>query len=284
MSDMTEARSTSSAVIPNRSLIRLSGEAARPWLHDLVTTDIAALKAGEIAGGALLSPQGKILFDFLVAPIGDADLLIDIRSDIADDFVRRLTMYRLRAKVSISQPCAVVAVVSQEAGDGAMRDLRFPVPLFRRHSKDATGDALVHDTLRIRHGIAESGADYVLGDAFPHDANFDQTKSVGFRKGCYVGQEVVSRMQHRATARRRPVVLAGNGLAPGLAVMAKDGDREIALGSVGTVAGGHALAILRIDRLAETMDGGLPIMAGGNPVTATLPEGVSYRLEAGSDG
>ena len=121
-------------------------------------------------------------------------------------------------------------------------------------TRDAAAD---WHAFRIAHGVAESGADYALGDAFPHDVLLDQNGGVGFRKGCYVGQEVVSRMQHRGTARRRVLIVDGDGdlPAPGTEIIA--GGR--AIGTLGSVAGGVGLAIVRIDQVKDAMDAGTPI-------------------------
>ena len=123
-------------------------------------------------------------------------------------------------------------------------------------------------SFRIANGVAESGADYALGDAFPHDVLLDQMDGVGFRKGCYVGQEVVSRMQHRGTARRRVLIVSGENLpASGTEIVANGR----ALGTLGSTAGGKGLAILRIDRVKDALDAGVPIEAGGVPVTVAIP-------------
>jgi folate-binding protein YgfZ len=127
--------------------------------------------------------------------------------------------------------------------------------------------------LRIENGVAELGSDYAAQDAFPHDVNFDQTGGVSFRKGCYVGQEVVSRMQHRGTARKRLLVIAAaSPLEPGADLVA--GGR--AAGKLGTPAGNRALAIARLDRVKEANDAGQPLVASGVAVSASLPPGVSY--------
>ena len=150
--------------------------------------------------------------------------------------------------------------------------------MFRSAAPGSSGQRAGYDTLRIARGVAESGRDYALGDVFPHDINFDQIGGVSFRKGCYVGQEVVSRMQHRGTARRRVLIASpdsglpdGDGPRPILA-----GEREI--GTLGTVAGKDGLAIVRLDRLADAMESGLTVTADGIALTFRLPDGVGYPL------
>ncbi|TIO54272.1 MAG: folate-binding protein YgfZ, partial [Mesorhizobium sp.] len=201
------------ALLKDRALISVSGQDAEHFLQNILTTDLDALGAGEAKPGALLSPQGKILFDFLISRAGENGFRLECRTDIADDFVRRLMLYRLRAKAEIAkQDQALVTVAWDDdstasfADSTSLADTRFREVEVRRTYDGAvqdSGDAGAWRALRIANGIAESGSDYQLGDAFPHDVLLDETGGVGFKKGCYVGQEVVSRMQHRGTARRR---------------------------------------------------------------------------------
>ncbi|MCO6050710.1 folate-binding protein YgfZ [Mesorhizobium sp. RP14(2022)] len=273
-----------SAILSNRALLRLSGEDAASFLQNLVTTDIDLIGNDEIRASALLSPQGKVMFDFLVSRDGE-ELLLETRADIAADLAKRLTLYKLRAKVVISQPEQVVAKVfwdddSASVMSGSKRDTRFKGLVVWRVYLDA-GQSSNEDEwnrLRIASGVVESGSDYALGDAFPHDISFDQNSGVGFGKGCFVGQEVVSRMKHRGTARRRVLILEGSDALPVTGTDVTANGRP--LGSLGTVDGNKALAILRIDRVADALNGALAILAGSVPVTASLPPDVSYSFPA----
>ena len=137
----------------------------------------------------------------------------------------------------------------------------------------AGGDASAWHAFRIASGIAESGADYALGDAFPHDVLLDQMDGIGFRKGCYVGQEVVSRMQHRGTARRRVLVVSGAPLpAQGTEIVSNG--RPI--GMLGSTADGKGLAILRIDRVKDALDAGTAIEADGVPLSVAIPDWAAF--------
>jgi tRNA-modifying protein YgfZ len=268
------------SVISGRSLISVSGPDAQAWLQNLITADIDAQPAESANGAALLTPQGKILFDFLVMKDAEGALNLDMRSDQAAALAQRLTFYRLRAKVEIGMPRDTSI---QVASTGDVRDLRFSVPVFRSNTANAPVDAAPFDALRIANGVAESGSDYVLGDAFPHDINLDQTGGVGFRKGCYVGQEVISRMQHRGTARRRIVIAEGESDLPLAFTPLVSAGREI--GHLGTVQGRSALAMLRLDRLADAAKAGNTVTADGVAMTFRLPPGATFPLhpEAGSD-
>jgi folate-binding protein YgfZ len=264
------------STLSNRSLIRVSGAEAAHFLHNLVTCDIEGLQPGGLSSGALLTPQGKILFDFLVSREGGG-FVLDFRSDIAAEFAKRLKFYRLRAKVDIDiQEQALVCVSWQsDSGEGGLADGRFgsDAPVFRRYGAKAGGEETDYLRLRIENGIAECGSDYTSDDAFPHDVNLDQTGGVSFAKGCYVGQEVVSRMQHRGTARRRVLTAeADSELEAGAPVSA--GGR--AIGALGSALENRALALARIDKAKDAIDAGTEILAGGIPIRLSLPPRATF--------
>jgi folate-binding protein YgfZ len=271
------------ARLDDRAIVSVTGPDAEHFLQNIVTADLDALEADVAKPSALLTPQGKILFDFLISRNGPDSFRLECRADIADDFVRRLILYRLRAKIEISKQDESLVTVAwgsdsppSEIDSSWLRDTRFAntAPAWRSYvAQPAEGETQVWQAFRIDNGVAESGADYALGDAFPHDVLLDQMGGVGFRKGCYVGQEVVSRMQHRRTARRRVLIVAGDPLpAPGAEVIANG--RPI--GALGSVAGGKGLAILRIDRVKEALDAGAPIEAEGVPVSVAIPPWATF--------
>jgi folate-binding protein YgfZ len=277
------------AHLEDRALLTVSGPDAEHFLQNLIATDLSILKENEVLPGALLSPQGKILFDFLVSRTADGVFRLECRADIADDFVRRLMLYRLRAKVDIAAapiPIAVIWALDGKTPNDpqTLTDSRFGGAVFRRYdpplpAADATPEEW--NARRIARGIAESGADYVLGDAFPHDVLLDQASGIGFQKGCYVGQEVVSRMQHRGTARRRVLIVKGERPLPAPGAEVSAGGR--ALGALGSVAGCNGLAIVRIDRVKDAIDRGDVIMAGDAPVALTIPEWAKFSYPPSAD-
>ena len=262
-------------LLDDRSVISVSGPEARHFLQGLVTCDMDKVAPEAPAFGALLTPQGKILFDFLVVESGDG-FLLDAPRDKAAELVKRLGFYRLRAKVQIEdrsadargdEALAVVALLGEVASpvDAVLYvDPRNPA-LGRRvilpavdARKRASAGADVYEAQRIACGVPSGGVDFAYGDAFPHETNMDWLHGVAFDKGCYVGQEVVSRMQHRGLARKRVLKVELDGeAAPGAEIRAG----EIAIGVLGGVLGGHGLATIRPDRLSEAQD--LPLLAGG---------------------
>ncbi len=267
-----------SALLSDRAIVAVSGEDAETLLNRLITSSVSAVRGYDSARyAALLSPQGKILFDFLVCRGRDA-LWLDCRRDQAADLVRKLTMYRLRAK-------AVIAVKPDlaVAADWGGRLLEAPGICFRdpRHnnlgirivasvSKLAFFDQSASDYCahRIGLGVPEGGTDWVYGDTFLHDANFDLLHGVDFDKGCYVGQEVVSRVHHRASARKRivHVKFLGEPQAVGTELLAG----EVRLGQLTSLAGHEGLASARIDRLTEVASAASPITVGGTLVEIRL--------------
>lgn len=287
-------------VLSARAFVTVSGPDAEHLLQSILTTDLAALPQGVARPGALLTPQGKILFDFLIGRDGADGFMLECRGAIADDFMRRLTLYKLRAKLSIgrrdeslvavswrdeSSPSPAGAAASRADAAG-LRDARFPEALgvTRRPVADAAagGDLAAWTKLRIAHGVAESGSDYALSDAFPHDVLYDQNGGVGLRKGCYVGQEVVSRMHHRGTARRRVLIAKSGADLPeaGTAVLAQGRPA----GTLGSVAGSAGLAIVRIDKVKAAMDAGEAVTAGGVALALSIPPGMGFTFPEASAG
>lgn len=264
------------AFLENQSRIAVNGPDAHEFLQGLITTDLDTLQPGAAAPGALLTPQGKIFFFFLISKESDG-FSIEIESSEAATFTKRLTLYKLRAKVEISaaEATGTIALWDEPAPQGALKDLRFEkagIDLYRLPGNSefaGGGDRGAYDALRIDACIPEPGADFALQDAFPHDVLFDKSGGVSFKKGCYVGQEVVSRMQHRATARRRVVRVEADRALPASGSELTAGAKS--LGQLGTVAGSKALAIIRIDRAGAAISGGVQICAGDIPVSVTLP-------------
>lgn len=269
-----------SAFLADRRLIRVSGTGAEEFLNNLITADVENLAEGEARASALLTPQGKILFDFLIARDG-TDYLIETGAAEQDALLRRLTMYKLRAPVDLkSEATEGVSVFwNENAPEAGIKDGRFAktgVDLFRVPGASASGDAAAYDALRVEHGIAESGRDYALQDAFPHDVLMDVNDGVSFRKGCFVGQEVVSRMKHRGTARRRVVTVSAEGPLPATGTEITANGKPV--GTLGTVCGNNALAIVRIDRIADALAAGTPLLAENATITVALPawSGLSF--------
>ncbi len=263
----------SSAFLNDRAFIHVSGTGATDFLQNLITPDLDSLPAGEARPGALLTPQGKIMFEFLIWRDGEGYVL-ETGGDQQDALLRRLTMYKLRAPVDLKAGEAKGASVfwDEAAPEDAIKDSRFAkasLELYRLPGHSASADASSYDGLRIANGIVVAGIDYPLSDAFPHDVLMDVNDGVSFKKGCFVGQEVVSRMKHRGTARRRVVTVTAEADLPATGTDILTGGKPI--GTLGTVIGKQGLAIIRTDRAADAMASGTDITTGGIAVTVALP-------------
>lgn len=258
------------AILTSRGIIRISGPDAESWLQGLVTNDVANIAPGEARFAALLSPQGKILFDFFVFRDGH-DLLLDCLQERAADLVKRLSMYKLRSNVTISDFSdseTVEAVWGDNDPPGGVyyRDprhgdlgWRLVVPRPGPSSGGVANDN--YERHRITCGVPRSGYDFGWDDTFPHEANMDKLNGIDFKKGCYIGQEVVSRVEHRGTARKRIVKVRIHGEHPprlGTEISAGD----IRIGVMGSAHGDRGLAMLRLDRVEDAKAKGVELKAG----------------------
>ena len=270
------------ALLPDRGAVKVAGDDARKFLNGLATADIGKVEPGRPRFTALLTPQGKIIADFIMAEAEAADgggFFLDCPRPLASTLVERLNFYKLRAKVVAEDLSAILGVMAIWDGDGDTEyGLCYPDPrlpdlgmrcmlpphLASQAAADLGADFLgadAYEAHRIALGVPRGGLDFIYGDAFPHETVMDQLHGVDFDKGCFVGQEVVSRIEHRGIARTRvvPVAYDGAAPAPGVAVMA--GDKNV--GTMGSARNGRGLASLRLDRVDDALAAGTALMAGG---------------------
>lgn len=275
--------------LADRGVVKVVGEDARHFLQNLVTSHVEDLAPGEARWFGLLTPQGKILFDGIAVAMPEergGGYLVDVARDQAEAMAKRLNFYKLRARViveDLSETLGVGVVWGGEAPPAGL-GIAFADPrlaelgtriIAERERIASLGDiAADWHAHRVRLGVPEGGRDFPWNDAFPHEALMDQLAGVAFDKGCYVGQEVVSRMHHRKTARTRivPVTFEGEGPAEGAQVLT--GDKVS--GRIGSVVAGRALASLRIDRAAEAVADGNPITADSVTLTLDRPAFVTF--------
>jgi tRNA-modifying protein YgfZ len=289
------------AILPDRGVVKVAGEDARGFLHGLVSADILNLTPGAARFCALLSPQGKIFADFLVteAPAEDGGgFFLDVPRALAKPLTDKLNLYKLRSRVLVEDLSDILGVLAAWDGSStgafglAYPDPRLPalglrVMLQPHRAPDAAAalgaalvDAGAYDRHRVALGIPSGGVDFRYGDAFPHEADMDQLGGVDFDKGCYVGQEVVSRMEHRGIARTRTVVVRFEGTAPAAGESVMAGDRQV--GTMGSAAAGHGLALLRLDRVADALSRGEELVAGGVVIRPLKPEWARFAFPDGA--
>jgi folate-binding protein YgfZ len=285
------------ALLPDRGVVKVVGDDARAFLNGLFTTDIGRVGPDNACFAALLTPQGKIIVDVIVveAPAEDGGgFFLDVPKALAKACVDRLNFYKLRAKVMIEDLSDVLGVMAAWEGDAiteyglCYRDPRLPAlgrrvmlpPHLAAEAAADLGAELVpsspFEAHRIALGVPRGGLDFIYGDAFPHEADMDQLHGVDFHKGCFVGQEVVSRMEHRGNARTRIVPVAYDGFAPeaGAAVTAA----EKSVGTFGSSAGGRALAMLRLDRADDALSAGHALVAGAVTLRLVKPDWARFAF------
>jgi folate-binding protein YgfZ len=277
--------------LDDRAVLRLSGADARNFLQGIITNDIAGVTQAHAIYAALLSAQGKYLHDFFIAQAGDA-FLIDAEAARLDDLVRRLNLYKLRAKLTIERTdFAVVAVIGDAVADslglarerGAAKPLDGGVAFVDPRLVDAGARIVApvaalpafaaatradYDAVRLRLGLPDGTRDLLPDKSFILENGFEELAGVDFDKGCYVGQEVTARMKHRALVRKRlvPVAIEGPAPAPGTPVT-RDG---IEVGEIRSAQDGRGLALIRIDAV------GGPLNAGATAVTPQKPAWANF--------
>lgn len=249
--------------LSDRAVIAVSGPQARPFLQGLVTNDVENLTPGQPLYAALLSAQGKILFDFLLFAEGD-DVLIDVQMQQRPGLVQRLTLYKLRAQVTI-EPRNDRIVIADEGPDDPRLAVLGQRSIVAADVETVDGADAYHDW-RWTHGVPEA-ADFGSEKVFAMDGGLDELHAISFTKGCYVGQELTARMKHRGTDRKRllPFSAPESEITAGAALTAGG----IEIGSVMSSYGDAGFALVRLDRLAETTG---PITAAGAEVSIVKPE------------
>jgi folate-binding protein YgfZ len=252
-----------------RSLIAVTGPDARPFLQNLLTQDLDRLGATSVTYSALLSPQGKISADMFVWARADG-LLLDVDPTRSADLMRRLSMYKLRANVALADLSEELdVVVSDAAFDGGVSDPRLAALGFRGAATKADASSASIEERRIALGVPDLVRDAQPEEVFAGEALLEELNGVAFDKGCFVGQENVSRMKRRATTRKKfcPVVFEGDEIAFGTPVLA--GEAEI--GSVRTGIAGRAIALLRLDRALDAAAAGKTLTAAGREIRLDPP-------------
>jgi folate-binding protein YgfZ len=278
------------ALLPDRGVVKIAGDDARKFLNGLITSDIAKVDPAHAAFAALLTPQGKIIADFILAEAEPADgggFFLDCPRALAPMLVQRLNFYKLRAKVTIEDLSDILGVMAiwhaagtSECGlcyaDPRLSELgsrcMLPPHLVNQAAAELGAELIeapAYEAHRIALAIPRGGLDFVYGDAFPHETDMDQLNGVDFAKGCFVGQEVVSRIEHRGTARTRVVAVSFDNFAPDAGTPVSAGQKSV--GTLGSTAQGRGLAMLRLDRVADALAAGERLTAGGVELRALKP-------------
>lgn len=258
--------------LPSRAVFSVKGEGAKDFLQNLVTADIEDLEPGQALYSALLQPQGKILFDFFILA-EDGRYAIDCSRAQKADLLKRLTFYKLRAKVTLEDSDEEVGVAAVKPAFGLSftdpRAAQLGARIIAELGSLPEADDEAYRGGRIRLGLADSDEDIGSGELFPHEANLDQLGAVSFKKGCFIGQEVVSRMEHRGTARSRIMPIHTPKSAPPKGTQITAGNK--AIGSVLSSTNGDALALIRLDRLKDAVEAQEALLTEAGPVHVRKP-------------
>jgi folate-binding protein YgfZ len=237
--------------MPNRRILRLSGSDTDSFLQGLVTNDIDGLESG-LVYAALLTPQGKFLADFFLKRDGDA-IYLDVAEEIAEGFVKRLSMYKLRADVAIEDSGLNLQRGTGPTPEGALPDPRHPDLGWRAYTTEAEADdGTDWNAIRVQHCIPETGIE-LTPDSYVLESRFEALNGVDFKKGCYVGQEVTARMKHKTELRKGLRRVQVDGTAPVGTEITSGGKPA---GTLFTQSNGHGIAYLRFDRANGDMQAG----------------------------
>ena len=257
--------------LDHRALIRLDGADSVSFLEDLITSSVADLPERTARHGALLTPQGRVLFDLVVAREGDA-LLLECDRGQHDALVSKLKLYRMRLPVGIEADDRQVMAVEGEVEDG-YRDTRFAAGVMRFYRADppaVVADADAWKRLRWLDGIAEGTAEIPPEKALPLEMRLDLDGGINFEKGCYIGQEVTARTRHRGLVKRSyaPVRIDGPVEAPA-PILADGRDAGTLFSAIEDNEGMLGLASIRLEHLG----GDAPLLSAGERTVAPfLPE------------
>lgn len=249
------------ARLDSRALIAVTGPDARPFLHNLLTQDVETLTASEVRFSALLTPQGKLLFDLFLHGTHDG-VLVECVADRRPALLQRLSMYRLRADVGIAMDeTPVFAAWETDAG---APDPRL-AGLGRRGIGDIATDATEDDwrARQLAFGVPDPTADTRQDADYPIEADWDLLNGIDFRKGCFIGQEIASRMKRRGTIKSRLAPIVFDGPPPTFGAEILNG--ELRAGEVRSGVDGLAMALLRLDRITGDLT------VEGRPARADLP-------------
>ena len=262
------------AHLSNRAVIRLSGDDRRSFLQGLISQDVESLTENQAIFATLLTPQGKILFDFFVIEDSDA-LLIDCHATTAESLLKRLTLYKLRAAVSLALEPDLSVLAAQEpmseTGAVVYRDPRLDALGWRAVSLHKAADGVAdYDARRMALGVPECERDFAADDIFLLDVNYDALNAVNYKKGCFVGQEVTSRMKRKGSVRKRTLIATFDGAAPAKGAPISAGESTI--GEILSAVDGVALALIRLDRWEKAQEAQSSPICEERPLQLTVPD------------
>ncbi|WP_421857677.1 YgfZ/GcvT domain-containing protein [Oceanicaulis sp.] len=259
--------------LPDRAVLAITGPDARSFLQRVITHGPEGVTPERAMLSALLTPQGKVLADLIIFDDGEGGLFFDVPASEAEALLKRFTLYRLRSDAALDLRDDLSVIAARGEGEAELRTVALAASPDPRHTAigwraiapagGPASDLDAYHTARITAGAPEMSADFGPSEVFSTDVNHDLLGGIDYKKGCFVGQEVASRMHRKGGVRKRTLRLSSNTQAqPGDPVQAGD----VSLGAVSSAAPGCALARLRVDRLKDALADGAPLTLGGAPV------------------
>lgn len=282
--------------LPSRALLRLTGADATEWLQGLITNDVERLDTDGALYAALLSPQGKILFDFLIYRAADS-LLIDCEASARDALMKRLSMYKMRSDVTLT-PEPDLGVLSsctpldaslahveiavrdprlEELGFRMVGDLARMASDYEEQDHSVDGEDVYRDYL-LKLGVPNGEADFAPGKAYPLESNFDELNGISFTKGCFIGQEVAARMKHKTDLKKRILPVVSDGAMPEPGTQIRAGDAKA--GDILSGSGSSGLALMRLAEWRAAMAQDIPLETNGVRVRVNTPEWLNLKEDA----
>jgi folate-binding protein YgfZ len=279
---------------PHRSVIAVGGPDRVAFLQGLISNDTTKVASGQAIWAALLTPQGRFLNEMFVADGGDGTLLLETERERAAALARKLSVYKLRSKVTVEdrgETLEVAVAYGVEAasavplpGAVAFVDPRLPELGIRVIAPRGTAAGLLeargfspaplqsYDELRVKLGVPDGSRDLVVEKALLLENGFDELNGVDWQKGCYMGQELTARTKYRALIRKRLFPVRVEGALPEPGAPVRLGEQEV--GELRSGVGGHALAMLRVDvaRSGQALSAGETRLVAEIPHWMKLPE------------
>lgn len=275
------------AILSCRDVFLVNGPEAGDFLQGLISNDLGLLDQGNAIHAALLSPQGKLLYEFFVSRNADNGFYIDCSRLHKPELIKRLQFYRLRAKVNIAEPDPALSVAAlwgktidhlpaHLSVEKTYPDPRLPEMGYRSLISRKKIDQLMEQAdedgyhrHRIALGVPDGSVDIATQNLFPHEANFDQLNGISFQKGCFIGQEVIARTEHRGLTRKRIVPVTTEGAVP---VPGSDITLEgRVIGTLLSHSGNQALALIHLEKTGKALAQDRPVMAGEARLIPRLP-------------
>ncbi len=281
--------------LPDRGLIKIEGPDARDFLQGLVSQDMQRVSETQAVYSAFLTPQGKYLFDFFVFEMNDT-LFLDVEGERRSDFFKRLSMYKLRSDVDltdVTDDFEVYGILDSQGfeergqckvlangiiyADPRLLEMGCRAVLPQGDITALEQAGLSHGDLdsfeqtRMGLGLADGSRDMSVDKALLLENGFEELDGISFSKGCFMGQELTARTRYRGLVKKRLLPVTIEGPAPAVGASLQLDDKEA--GEMKSSSGNVGLALVRLDKLSD----GVTFTSGEATLTPTIPSWVQFQ-------